>query len=225
MGIKHAVNENYFNKLTTDSAYLLGYIFADGNIHYSPSTRGKYVKVTSTDKELVVMARRLLKSKHSIREEAQTEPQRKLRYVLRIGSAMLFDSLVKQGVTERKSLTMKFPKLRDDLLPSFIRGYFDGDGSIMLERGKGSKGQVIHKRLRVVFTSGSLKFLSVLAKHLQTKLGLEKRYLYKGNKSFQIAYSTKNGLLVLDYLYFDGSNLRLNRKYKVYERFKTKHDK
>ena len=49
MGIKYRVNENFFEKWSPLMAYVLGYIYADGNLDDSPYMRGKYIKITSTD--------------------------------------------------------------------------------------------------------------------------------------------------------------------------------
>ena len=57
MGIKYNVDEAFFNSWNTKMAYVLGYLFADGNVIYSPKMRGKYVSVTSIDIELIEMVR------------------------------------------------------------------------------------------------------------------------------------------------------------------------
>jgi hypothetical protein len=225
MGIKYKLNANYFNNLNLDSAYLLGYLYADGNILTAPYMRGKYVKFTSIDKELITTAKRLLKSQHKIYKESPVNDRGQVRYILRIGSHKLFDSLCKIGLTPNKSQSMLFPALDANLLPAFIRGYFDGDGSVMIEYGRGSKNQKILKRMRVVFTSGSYNFLESLSNHLQATLNLKLPCLYKGNKSYQLSYSTSDSTKIFCYLYSDGSKLFLRRKYRIFKTFFLKYDK
>ncbi len=50
-------------------AYVLGYWYADGSMEFSPHIRGKYIRVTSTDKDRIIAIKRLLKSGHRIIKE------------------------------------------------------------------------------------------------------------------------------------------------------------
>lgn len=56
----------------------------------------------------------------------------KNQYRLLLFSSHICDSLIKLGVVPNKSLILNFPQILPDLLPHFIRGYFDGDGSIYM---------------------------------------------------------------------------------------------
>ena len=46
------------------------------------------------------------------------------------------DDLINLGCTPNKSLVLLPPNLTDDFIPHFIRGYFDGDGSIGRYNGR-----------------------------------------------------------------------------------------
>jgi len=98
-----------------------------------------------------------MNSDHSINEIGKYYVQkRKPIYLLRIGSYYIYDSLVELGLTPKKSKNMKFPDIPEKYLGSFVRGYFDGDVCVSLEKAKGSGD---FKRLRIIFTSGSKLFL------------------------------------------------------------------
>src|SRR5438270_57920 len=56
----------------------------------------------------------------------------KISYSLRICDPVVFADLVKLGITERKSLTLTPPIIPKRLIRHFVRGYFDGDGSVCL---------------------------------------------------------------------------------------------
>ena len=45
-------------------------------------------------------------------------------------SSHICDSLINLGVVPNKSLILEFPEIKEDLLHHFIRGVFDGDGSV-----------------------------------------------------------------------------------------------
>ncbi len=49
----------------------------------------------------------------------------------------MFEDLCKHGCVPNKSLILEFPKtVPSDLIHHFIRGYFDGDGSVFITRKK-----------------------------------------------------------------------------------------
>ena len=154
MGVKYQVNENFFEKWTPVMAYVLGYLYADGSLENARYLRGKYLRLTSTDKELVDSTRNALNSKHTIVIIPPDSPNRKIRYFLRIGSHKIYDDLVALGLfAKNKSLTMQFPKITPEFLPHFVRGYFDGDGHVGVVKNKKAL-----KRMLVVFVSGSQDF-------------------------------------------------------------------
>jgi hypothetical protein len=71
---------------------------------------------------------------HKFKNDIQCEhPIKSSKVVYRrihIYSKTLIESLLVHGIGERKSLTLQFPKIPDELVNHFIRGYFDGDGCI-----------------------------------------------------------------------------------------------
>ena len=133
MGIRHDINLSFFDTWSDSMAYVLGYMYADGHILSSPIHRAHYVCFSSTDLERIESIRVLLGSKHAVR--CRREENRKPLYQLRIGSKILYNQMLKLGVSERKSLTMHFPSIPKTFKASFIRGYFDGDGCAFLEKG------------------------------------------------------------------------------------------
>lgn len=199
-------------------AYVLGYLYADGSMEDSPYIRGKYVRVTSTDRDRIETIKSLLESEHTIVCEVQNA-QRKPRFLLRIGSSRLFDVLVKIGITPRKSLTMKFPVVPNLYFGSFLRGYFDGDGCAHID--------VVHgkpKRLLSIFTSGSKIFLEALHGRLSDEIGLIGNGLYPHGSTvdtYQLRYSTRDSLRLFNLMYPRGLNkkLRLQRKYDIFIRY------
>lgn len=57
------------------------------------------------------------------------------KVVLSICHKRLHDDLIRLQCTSNKSLTLTFPKfISSDLISHFIRGYFDGDGTIYQDK-------------------------------------------------------------------------------------------
>lgn len=133
-------------------------------------------------------------------------------HALRIGSMELYDDLVNLGLKPRKSLDVELPDMPQEYFRHFVRGYFDGDGCIYLSRTRGNK----KGRVRVIFTCGSKEFLNRLNEQLKTFLGLTNRVLYRNSYAYQLVYSKREALRVLDFMYKDANRLYLNRKHKKY---------
>lgn len=208
-------------------AYVLGYLYADGSMEDASYLRGKYIRVTSVDKENVLRIRHLLKSEHFITERkprwgkffGNKIYQSKKAYMLRIGSHKIYNSLIELGLYPKKSLTVTFPIIPPKFFSHFVRGYFDGDGCISLYRRPGKYGQQIMKKLSVIFTSGSYAFLEKLGFVLADRAGLKHYKVYNGwNRSFQLRYSTKDSIKIFKLIYnHTTSNLFLRRKFAIFK--------
>jgi hypothetical protein len=222
MGLKFFVNERFFETWTPIMAYILGYLYADGSLEDAPYIRGKYVRVTSTDYDTVQKIRGWLSSQHSI---ITIEPgdlrNRKERFLLRIGNHNLYNSLHARGLRPNKSLTMKLPAVPQKYLSHFVRGYFDGDGCVHIERAAGKNGRRILKKLVIVFTSGSKRFLCALKRRLQTTALVEGK-IYVGCRSFQLRYTTAESVKLFEFLYHSAPpNVFLERKWRIFGEYFT----
>jgi len=202
-------------------AYVLGYLYADGSI--IKSARGSYINVTSVDKSTIEKIKALLNSEHTIVEikpklvrfKHQTKTYKtRTAYLLRIGNQALYDNLINLGLYPDKSLTIKFPDVPSRALPHFVRGYFDGDGCVYLEMGKGISKPRIVKRLAVIFTSGSFDFVAGLQVALE-KLGLKGR-IYENNRAYRLRYTTGQTVKFFPILYSDSKGLYLQRKFDIF---------
>lgn len=127
---RYKFNESYFNKknLTKTGAYLLGYIAADGFVG-----EGKFnnLVVHSNDLEIVEIFKKELEYDGEIKKSAVGGFENStFGYVLNVSSKELIKDLNELGIYSKKSLTYsKLPCISEELIPDFVRGYFDGDGS------------------------------------------------------------------------------------------------
>jgi hypothetical protein len=220
MGIKYQVNENYFKKWTKNMAYVLGYIYADGSLEDASYIRGKYVRITSTEKMTIVKIKKILGSKHKIIEKIPAIKKRKKVYLLRIGSHNLYKDLTDKGLFPNKSLTIRFPDVPKKYLKFFILGYFDGDGCIRIAMEKGKSGNKIIKKLSLVFTCGSKVFLKKLAEKIYEEVNIGIKKVYNGHRSYMLCFSTSDSVELFKFLY-KGVNkkLFLKRKFKVFKKY------
>lgn len=202
-------------------AYVLGYIFADGSLEDSAYIRGKYLRISSTDQSSIVNIRAILGSEHKIAKTLRPK-NHKPYYLLRIGSHKIFNDLEKYGLYPHKSLTIKLPLIPKKYTGDFVRGYFDGDGCIHIERSK--TGHI--KCMRLVFSSGSLGFLSKLSEILASQYSLTPRKIYLGTRSYQLRYSTHDSEKLFNLMYKNTNGIFLDRKLnKFLEYFRSRSNK
>ena len=205
-----AVNHDFFKKWTPEMAYVLGYFAADGSM--IRNNRGAhFIEFTSIDKSLVLLVRRALSSSHTISVRLARLSTHKISYRIQIGSKEMFTDLKNFGFMQNKSNTIRLPKIPQGYFGDFVRGYFDGDGSVFIDDKK--------KRLLVVFCCGSYGYLENLSESLAKLAQVKKQRVIKGNRSFQIKYSTLEAIKLYKFMYNTEAALFLERKYQVFQRF------
>jgi DNA-binding transcriptional regulator WhiA len=127
--LKNYCNDTYFSEIdNSQKAYWLGVLFADGNVSRKNSKTGK-IFFSSIDKEWIELFKKEINFTGKITKETHKKYKKDI-YKISITSKIMFEDLVKLGCTPNKTFTLKFPKLKKELTSHFIRGYFDGDGSV-----------------------------------------------------------------------------------------------
>lgn len=136
-------------------------------------------------------------------------------YIFIFGREKLIQDLMKFGMRPNKSLNLEFPDVPRKYLRDFIRGIFDGDGSVFFEK-RSPKSP-----LKSNFISGSKNFIETLESELRT-LDMPKRNIYeqktKNAVSYMIRYSHKDSAKLSGILYRNAekSGLFLRRKYNKF---------
>lgn len=112
--------------------------------------------------------------------------------------------------------------------PHFVRGFFDGDGTIYTTSAltKASKLYYIH---RLEFTCSNKNFIYCLNNYICEELPIENRSINRkaANKqsNYFIRFQGKYLLKFCEWLYRDSEGLRLERKYQKYLEIKNKSNK
>jgi hypothetical protein len=127
-------------------AWVLGLLFTDGNV-----SLGR-VSLSSVDLDLLEKVKRLLNSSKPIYKAKQSYDKSKYLYKYEFYREKMRGDLNRLGLHERKSLNMIFPDVPEDYMRHFIRGCWDGDGSVFISGGK----------MNANYTCGSLKFIERL---------------------------------------------------------------
>lgn len=189
---KYQVNQEYFKNLdSSEKAYVLGFLHADGNVCENYVKFGQVI----INKDIVEKVNIALNSNYPIRE---LQPKNgNLFYEVSFHSVTMCKDLEKLGIVPNKSLILEFPTFISDLLmPHFIRGYFDGDGCIwdgkpkkMMVKNEKKPGTMREKLVHnVKFTfTGNCNFINSLQDYLVRILGFKKTKL-----NFSKAKETKH---------------------------------
>lgn len=169
-------NEIFFDEIDTEAkSYFLGLLVADGYIKNGP--KRYIVQLSLIDRHIVEDFHTAIQSNQPIYEVDMSKWNGNPIYMLAIGSKKMVNSLaqygVVQGKTKRIFITDKIPA---HLVNHYLRGIFDGDGSIGIYKGKpafslsGSERVIngyvdilmqsahIHHRPKVAFATGRFKF-------------------------------------------------------------------
>jgi len=204
---KYNLNENFFDSWAPDMAYVLGFWFADGYMRKEKSYR---VTFSGKDKEIFVQILKAFNSNHPIRLTDKEDDC----YFISLCSKKLYEDLVKLGGLRCKSRVVNFPYVPRKFLPDFIRGYFDGDGSVFFVEYVRTKDKRRTRELRTNFTSGSPKFLESLMRVLHNEIGLpfKKLGVYNAGSSLKLGYGMKDSDTLLRYMYYDKFPIGLRRK-------------
>jgi len=206
------LREDAFDIITEESAYWLGFIYADGYIT-NPETHFTIgMMLQASDKPHMEKLKEFLKAPQVIREGQTTIKGKSYPHVrIAIGSQKLHNKLQDYGITHNKSYDAKPPELliynRD-----FWRGIIDGDGYIGILKGARKR-----KRLQLCGTvdivEGFKRFMQV--NNIATNQVVVKRK-GKALHNFQIGDTMAEKVAIL--LYKDAT-VYLDRKYNKYLEF------
>lgn len=201
---KHTADDNYFKKWSSEMAYILGYISADGNVAWDEK-KGYYsmtITAAEKDKEHLERIRLLLRSTKPLLYGASTKS-----YRLIVNSKQICRDLISFGIVPRKSLILKFPDIIDRHLKDYIRGYVDGDGSLKYFNRPRSP------YFELSVCSGSKDFILKLEEKIFFKLDIHSKI--SKTSCYILRYSCARGLKMAEWLYKD-RDLFLKRKFNKY---------
>lgn len=236
MGYKYEINHEYFNKIDTEyKAYILGFIYADGSIIQPKGNKQKRITISIQNDDgyiLDKLAKEAGGSNDTFYPPSIENKGWKKRRVVSIVSDKICDNLIQLGCNINKSkIGMKFPNISNELIPHFIRGFMDGDGSIIMKKVKYSyirktsnirnSNHIQRYLLRLAFTSTDKEFLE----KLESFLSISKSYYHMKLRTQEVytlwIEREKDVKNTVDYLY-KNANFYLKRKYnKILEFEKT----
>ncbi len=194
----NAVNEDFFSSWTRESAYVLGWLYSDGNVTQDLRTFRFHISIR--DIKIMEKIKSVICSEHKIAKH-----DKYIRF--QVHSRKMVRDLVELGCGPRKAHKIDFPKaIPRQFISHFVRGYFDGDGSISFN---------FPNTIRIRFV-GNQQFMKSLAKVVYELLDLKMNVREMRPPLWKAEVCGNNARNVCKWMYSGCGDLRLERKYLRY---------
>ena len=202
---------------TEEQAYIAGLFMADGYVGKNQAG----LRLKKSDKEL------LEKVKNYFSEEIKTQEESN-SYSFVISSKQLCENFVSLGIYRNKTnKELHIPSMDTSLIRHFIRGFFDGDGSVFLCHNNG----YTTLRCSICSTTKNIleSFNEVLRNHnilgtinKESRKGkythlIEGRIVENNLDMYRLYVRSKKCVKNLYHFFYDNSTIWLNRKREKFE--------
>lgn len=218
LGLKYlSYNQNYFDCIDTKTkAYWLGFLYADGYIS-THNRWGLELQIEDIDHMKNLLAE--LDANILIKTRARSLSTSCL---FQISNTHMYQALLSKGVIRNKTELLSFPNeniLPKEFYPDFIRGFFDGDGSVCFyyNKQKRKDGHIAkYPRCSMSIVCKSEDFIKNILCILEDAGIQAGYYINKRDNLPLIQISNFNDLKkFFEYIYRDSCQMnRLNRKYE-----------
>lgn len=213
---RNKVDDEFFKTINTEEkSYWLGFLFADGYVRMRNNKYGELkLKLQIKDKEHIHVFKDAIKSTNVIKDITERytyngEIKNASSTTFSIYSTKIVNDLISLGCVPNKSKTIKFPdRIPNNLIRHFIRGYFDGDGSVFLKK---------NNRIQFYICSGSEEFLKGIKNEFE-KIGLTYQTIKEASNGVFLlrTYKINDMNKICNYFYND-TTVYLKRKKLIFE--------
>ena len=198
-------NKNYFDIIDNyNKAYWLGFIAADGNVR--KDLLKIRIELNIKDKAHLEKFRQDIEGDMPIREWIRSNNH---SCYIEVNCKKWGIELSKYGIVPNKSLILNinWELIPQDLQKYFIRGYFDGDGSLNLYDARG-------------YDEWELSFISTekVLKDFQSFFNIPKK-IYSCGNNFRYCYRDKNDIKQVLKLFYNDDYIYLDRKKELVDIF------
>ena len=210
---RYALNENKFETITKESAYFLGLIASDGCLyHHKSDNRQDILRFTLQKEDAYILEHfaKFLETCKPITYSSKMKSGKLREYAsFEVSSNKIVGDIMKLGIGCQKTYNNCIPNIPLKYMPHFIRGYFDGDGSIYGNTNKIN-----------VHISGFYKNLSEIKKvlcqfNVLFEFQEDKRRKYVDDLFGGLLATNKTQIYsFLKLIYHDCGGLYLTRKYE-----------
>jgi len=126
-------DQKFFNNRTPITAYWSGFLLADGCLEDKIYKNRRYNRLSMSLAEmdkthLEIFCDHIQYNKSHLYKENKKVGQNK--YIVSLYCNGISESLKYWGIVPRKTYNFELPEVNGELLPDFLRGWFDGDGNL-----------------------------------------------------------------------------------------------
>lgn len=195
-----------------EKAYWLGFFYADA---YNKEKTGQIIiELQEMDQNHLVKCANFFGKPRPPFKQLKNKGKY-VAYRLELNSRYLSTSLIKKGRHGAKSFNITFPEWIDNhLIQHFIRGYFDGDGSIYIHQDQ----------LNIEFASTQEMCISInnILSNLNIRGQIYHPERYKNN-TYKLCFGgSRQVKRFCEWLYKD-ANIYLDRKHNIYKLYCENH--
>ena len=225
LGLKNIKNGNIdlFEEINSEeSAYWLGFIYADGYILVNTENKNHCnyelgIELQKNDIEHLNKFNINFNNYYKIKTRSRSmnsldilngkDPSNRMRETcqIRIYSKKIVTDLINQNIVQNKTKNNIFPKIEDNkLFLHFLRGYIDGDGSYVIDK---------RGRLSINIEGNNSYCFDYIVDKLKKDFNIKASY-YKDKTCYKLQIRIKKDVIKLIDLMFENANIYLDRKYK-----------
>lgn len=207
-------DSDYFSIIDTEAkAYYLGLLLTDGNVHKAKRNTEQYViqiDLKADDKEIIEKFKKEIHSSNRIRIY-QTDKRNECLFG--ICSSKMAHDLMDKGVYPKKTFKAELNyNIPPELFRHYIRGIFDGDGTVFVSKDK----------LRFGFY-GTHKLVSQVQDWLNEQINISHNKVFdKPTVSFVI-YQKKDDVMNFYNLMYKDASFFLQRKKDKFDSYFAEH--
>jgi hypothetical protein len=195
----------FFRVWSAEMAYILGYWWADGCMRVKKNTGAHEIEIASNDVDHLRAMAKVIGGNHWFRKVSSACET----YSLTFCSKDMYNDLLALGGTPRKSRTIGFPEMPTELVPHFVRGVIDGDGTLSWNGD----------RPVLQIYSGSQQFLHELVRAVEVQTGIPAPNVTANRDNWYVKWSTVRAKCLSAWLYVDNKGLMLERKVAIARQF------
>lgn len=187
-------------------SYAIGLITTDGCL----VNDGRHINFTSKDEEQVNNFKYCLNLDNKIGKKSRAVATEKKYYVIQFGDVNFYNFLLTIGLTPNKSKTIGGLDIPKKYFFDFLRGHFDGDGSLYSYWDKRWRNSYM---FYLNFTSASEKHILWLQREIKKLLKIS-GYVDKIKRSrvYKLRFAKKDSKLLISKMYYKKDLPLLNRK-------------
>lgn len=217
--VRKNVNQDFFQSWNSEMAYVLGYFTADGCLSISKERKKNPLtfNITSVDFEHLEKMSEVMGSNYKIGRKPNGS-NKSFAFQIQIRNKKLGEDLMRLGLHSRKTYDLKPIGVPDEYFADFVRGFFDGDGSVYIYT-------VNHTpQIKIDFVCTSYDFLSDFNTKLCACLDIPTKSIHKQNREgkmtkYSICLYIEDAEKFSKFIYNDNPKLFLSRKKEVFEKW------